>query len=333
MVCARSACAVGLFALVLALAGRAADAAYLPPVVGEHEMVVTEQAIASQVGAEVLARGGNAVDASVAVGYALAVVHPCCGNIGGGGFATIYLAKEGRTYFLDFRERAPPRGDARHVPRRDREAGSEEEPRLRDGTSPTARSRSRAGARPSAPPRRPLSRDRARRASARPRTATYAFVALCLYEESGGAPVLRRAVAVSGGGFCGEKPCWKAGRHGFIYTDGWALRGVRLASGAACGPLVVRRRASEAMVDFMGIDADALARYRWIIVDPDLLGGQPAIRETRLSVSHILSCLSEGMTAEEIAIDYPGFPPEALPEVLRFAAEQVDRLAAADVAA
>ncbi|MDE3142323.1 MAG: gamma-glutamyltransferase, partial [Pseudomonadota bacterium] len=51
-------------------------------------------------------QGGNAVDAAVAVGYALAVVHPCCGNIGGGGFMTLHLAN-GKNVFLDFRERAP----------------------------------------------------------------------------------------------------------------------------------------------------------------------------------------------------------------------------------
>ena len=65
--------------------------------------------------------------------------------------------------------------------------------------------------------------------------------------------------------------------------------------------------------------------YQWIIIDPDLLGGQPTVKDTRLSVSHILACLAEGMTAEEIARDYPGFPPESLPEVLRFAAEQLER--------
>jgi gamma-glutamyltranspeptidase/glutathione hydrolase len=58
------------------------------------------------VGAEILRQGGNAVDAAVAVGYALAVVNPCCGNIGGGGFATLRLA-DGRDVFLNFRERAP----------------------------------------------------------------------------------------------------------------------------------------------------------------------------------------------------------------------------------
>ena len=65
--------------------------------------------------------------------------------------------------------------------------------------------------------------------------------------------------------------------------------------------------------------------FQWIVSDPDLLGGQAAIKGTRLSVSHILACLAEGMTAEEIVRDYPGFPPESIPEVLRFAAEQLER--------
>jgi gamma-glutamyltranspeptidase/glutathione hydrolase len=69
-------------------------------------MVVTAQHLASDVGAEVLRHGGNAVDAAVAVGYALAVVYPQAGNIGGGGFMTLRLA-DGRTTFLDFREKAP----------------------------------------------------------------------------------------------------------------------------------------------------------------------------------------------------------------------------------
>ena len=75
---------------------------------GYHAMVVTEQHLASQAGIDVLQRGGNAVDAAVAVAYALAVVDPCCGNIGGGGFMLVRM-HDGRARFIDFREKAPLR--------------------------------------------------------------------------------------------------------------------------------------------------------------------------------------------------------------------------------
>jgi gamma-glutamyltranspeptidase/glutathione hydrolase len=76
------------------------------PVRGRKGMVVTREPRATEVGLRILEAGGNAVDAAVAVGFALAVTHPSAGNIGGGGFMLIRLA-EGRTTFLDFRERAP----------------------------------------------------------------------------------------------------------------------------------------------------------------------------------------------------------------------------------
>ncbi|THF47525.1 gamma-glutamyltransferase [Allorhizobium terrae] len=76
------------------------------PVQGDNGMVVTAQHLATDVGVDVLKHGGNAVDAAVAVGYALAVVYPTAGNIGGGGFMTLRL-KDGTTDFIDFREKAP----------------------------------------------------------------------------------------------------------------------------------------------------------------------------------------------------------------------------------
>ncbi len=77
------------------------------PVQARHGMVATEQGLASQVGLDILKRGGNAVDASVAVGFALAVVLPNAGNIGGGGFMMIHDARSGKDVALDFREMAP----------------------------------------------------------------------------------------------------------------------------------------------------------------------------------------------------------------------------------
>ncbi|MYM63253.1 gamma-glutamyltransferase [Pseudomaricurvus sp. HS19] len=77
------------------------------PVVSDDGMVATQHRIASEVGAEILSAGGNAVDAAVAVGFALAVVLPRAGNLGGGGFMLIHLAGEGKTIALDYREMAP----------------------------------------------------------------------------------------------------------------------------------------------------------------------------------------------------------------------------------
>ena len=77
------------------------------PVIGSKGMVVSQREIASRVGADILLKGGNAIDAAVATSFALAVVLPRAGNLGGGGFMLVYLKKEGKTIAIDYRERAP----------------------------------------------------------------------------------------------------------------------------------------------------------------------------------------------------------------------------------
>lgn len=79
--------------------------------IGSNGAVVSTQKEASEVGLQVLKNGGNAIDAAVAVGYALAVTDPCCGNLGGGGFMLVHLA-DGTETFINFRETAPQQATA-----------------------------------------------------------------------------------------------------------------------------------------------------------------------------------------------------------------------------
>src|SRR5438552_4271918 len=82
------------------------SAAFREPVRGRQAMVASQHELASKIGVEIMKKGGNAVDAAVAVGLALAVVYPEAGNIGGGGFMLIRAAN-GQTHAIDYREMAP----------------------------------------------------------------------------------------------------------------------------------------------------------------------------------------------------------------------------------
>ncbi|MBL5979504.1 gamma-glutamyltransferase [Comamonas sp. NyZ500] len=101
-------------------AAQAAAAAYdfeldvFHPVIAKNGMVASEQELATQIGVDILKAGGNAVDAAVAVGFALAVALPNAGNIGGGGFMMVHDARNGKDIALDFREVAP-RGASRNM--------------------------------------------------------------------------------------------------------------------------------------------------------------------------------------------------------------------------
>jgi len=113
-----------IFVLFLLVVFIAPAHAARQPVRARHAMVVAQESIAADVGVSVLQKGGNAVDAAVAVGFALAVTHPFAGNLGGGGYMLVRLS-DGRATFIDFRERAPERAshdmylDAQGKPTRD----------------------------------------------------------------------------------------------------------------------------------------------------------------------------------------------------------------------
>ena len=90
----------------LALVGSPWISASTHPVRAQHAILVSVHELASRAGVEIMQAGGNAIDAAVATGFALAVVHPAAGNIGGGGFMLVRMA-DGTTHFLDYREKAP----------------------------------------------------------------------------------------------------------------------------------------------------------------------------------------------------------------------------------
>ncbi|GAA6988889.1 gamma-glutamyltransferase [Helicobacter pylori] len=97
---------LGVMALSLGLLSPLSAASYPPIKNTKVGLALSSHPLASEIGQKVLEDGGNAIDAAVAIGFALAVVHPAAGNIGGGGFAVIHLAN-GENVALDFREKAP----------------------------------------------------------------------------------------------------------------------------------------------------------------------------------------------------------------------------------
>ena len=105
--------ALALLLILLPSTGWALDArisslpAQAQPVAARHGLVVAQDKIAARIGADVLKRGGNAVDAAVTTGFAMAVTYPRAGNLGGGGFMVIHLARETKDIALDYRETAP----------------------------------------------------------------------------------------------------------------------------------------------------------------------------------------------------------------------------------
>jgi gamma-glutamyltranspeptidase / glutathione hydrolase len=111
---------LGLVAFLFALGASAQVAPVVQPpairpaqtVIAHNALVVAQEERAARIGTEILDRGGNAVDAAVAVGFALAVTYPRAGNIGGGGFMVVHLAKDSRDLAIDYRETAPAAANA-----------------------------------------------------------------------------------------------------------------------------------------------------------------------------------------------------------------------------
>jgi gamma-glutamyltranspeptidase/glutathione hydrolase len=83
------------------------DLATVRAIAAEHGLVVAQERLAAEVGADILRQGGNAIDAAVATGFALAVTYPRAGNIGGGGFMVIHSAARNEDAAIDYRETAP----------------------------------------------------------------------------------------------------------------------------------------------------------------------------------------------------------------------------------
>ena len=85
------------------------------PVVGNSGMVVSQNYLSSDIGIEILNKGGNAVDAAVAVGFSLAITLPRAGNLGGGGFMLVYIKEKEQVYFIDYRSRSPLNSNLQNI--------------------------------------------------------------------------------------------------------------------------------------------------------------------------------------------------------------------------
>src|ERR1700724_2112408 len=97
---------IALFCIAAAARAQEASSSTVPTVIGQNGMVVAQESRAARVGIDILQKGGNAVDAAVATGFALAVTYPRAGNLGGGGYMVIHLT-HGRDTTIDYRETAP----------------------------------------------------------------------------------------------------------------------------------------------------------------------------------------------------------------------------------
>ena len=102
-----------LFLQLLLLSGFSLSASYIDyqspfhPVLGTSGMVVSQNYMSSDIGIDILNKGGNAVDAAVAVGFSLAITLPRAGNLGGGGFMMVYIAEKDEIYYIDYRSKSP----------------------------------------------------------------------------------------------------------------------------------------------------------------------------------------------------------------------------------
>ena len=339
MAAARTGLAAAVAMLLCLGAARAA-----PVAESRHGMVVTAQREASEVGAAILQAGGNAVDAAVAVGYALAVVDPCCGNIGGGGFMLIRRAdgsrtvhqfpREGaarrasRTMYLDAAGNVEPRGEPLRLSRR-RGAGHG------DGARPRAAAIRQAGPRRVMAPAIALARDgfvlgpadaaisaaRAERAGRRPRGGAN-LSAAGRHALSAGRP----ACAAGSGGDLGADRRTGAG----CFYRGPIAAAVAAAAAAQGGVLTTEDFAEYTVTEAAPVGC-SYRGYRILSAPPPSAGGTVSVRDAecigrlgpgaaRLSLAATLHLMAETMRHAYIdrnsAFGDPAFVADPGPRLL-----------------